>query len=419
VGGSLKEAGDRAEPLRVKQSSPQLVDAPAPASAGPQSGKSPRRSVGKAWLFVAISGAILVGVALLYLSVWGFAEPNRNRGTAPAVKADGKARMTMVAYAAGAGVTYRAPDHAFAIALPGVPEDTSVSKHVHRLASSWSESSYVEVHDGDGLAPSGTPAALKAWLRLLSKRMVVDAHGTLTHDASGALPSGEPYHDVTFSYERGGRTSVSANRLVPKGRHLYILTLVDAREHERAFARLARSFRLGPTPDQAKNATAEDKTGAFGVFNSLERVHEWTSGGGAVTLELPRKPTVKRGQDSSSLWEDAFSKPDGQHSVEVVVTTYADKLANDAAELKWARDYQSQVVAGRKGTLRSSKAAHLETGQVYLDFVMEYESSGVVYRRGRIVVDGYRSVLVYVDDAIGDAPATFAHVVDSMVLEHN
>ena len=174
-----------------------------------------------------------------------------------------------------------------------------------------------------------------------------------------------------------------------------------------------------PTPDEAKNATAEDKTGAFGVFNSLERVHEWTSGGGAVTVSLPRKPTIKTGQDSASLWEDAFSKPDGQHSVEIQVTTYADKLANDAAEQKWVQEYENEVVAGRKGTLRSSKVGHLKSGQVYVDFVMEYKNSGVVHRRGRIVVDGYRSVLVYVDDAIGDAPATFAHVVDSLVLRPN
>ena len=90
----------------MKQSSPTLVDAPAPASAGPQSGKSPRRPVGKAWLFVAIPGAILLGVALLYLSVWGFAEPSHDRPSAPAVKTDGKAHMTMAEYAAGAGVTY-------------------------------------------------------------------------------------------------------------------------------------------------------------------------------------------------------------------------------------------------------------------------------------------------------------------------
>ena len=132
-------------------------------------------------------------------------------------------------------MTYRAPDHAFSIALPGAPKDSSPSTHIHRLAASWSESSYVEVQDGEGLAPSGTPTALKAWLRLLAKRMVLDAQGTLAHDASGALPSGEPYYDVTFSYERGGRTSVSANRIVPKKRHLYILTLVDA---QRARARL-------------------------------------------------------------------------------------------------------------------------------------------------------------------------------------
>jgi hypothetical protein len=50
---------------------------------------------------------------------------------------------------------------------------------------------------------------------------------------------------------------------------------------------------------------------------------------------------------------------------------------------------------------------------------MEYENAGVVHRRGRIVVDGYRSVLVYVDDASGDAPATFDHVVDSLVLRPN
>jgi hypothetical protein len=403
----------------VKQSSPTLVDAPAPASSGPQSGKSPRRPTGKAWLSVAIPGGLLLGTAFVALSVWGFAEPNHDHASAPAVKADGKAHMTMAEYAAGAGVTYRAPDHAFSIALPAAPEDSSPSKHIHRLAVSWSQSSYIEVQDGDGLAPSGTPTALKAWLRLLAKRMVLDAQGTLAHDASGTLPSGEPYYDVTFSYQRGGRTSVSANRIVPKKRHLYILTLVDTKAHDRAFQRLARSFHLGATPDEAKNATAEDKTGAFGVFNSLERVREWTSGDGAVTVSLPRKPTVKRGQDSASLWEDALSKPDGQHSVEVTVTTYADKLANDAAELKWAHEYENEVVAGRKGTLRSSKAGHLKSGQVYVDFVMEYENAGVVHRRGRIVVDGYRSVLVYVDDASGDAPATFDHVVDSLVLRPN
>jgi hypothetical protein len=138
-----------------------------------------------------------------------------------------------------------------------------------------------------------------------------------------------------------------------------------------------------------------------------------------VTVSLPRKPTIKTGQDSASLWEDAFSKPDGQHSVEIQVTSYADKLANDAAEQKWIKEYENEVVAGRKGTLRSSKVGHLKSGQVYVDFVMEYKNAGVVHRRGRIVVDGYRSVLVYVDDAIGDAPATFAHVVDSLVLRPN
>jgi hypothetical protein len=401
----------------VKQSWPPLVDAPAPASTSAQSGTSPRRSIGMAWRFVAIPGAVL-GAALLALVMWSSDEKSDPGATRPA-KSDGKAHLTMAQYASGAGITYRAPDHAFSIALPAAPKDSSASKHVHRLVASWSEPSFVEVYDADGLAPSGTPTAIKAWLGLFAKRLANNTHGTITHDANGELPSGEQYRDVTFTYTARGHASVSANRLVVRGRHLYIVTLIDPKEHVAVFERLARSFRLGPTPDEAKNATAEDKTGAFGVFNSLERVRDWTSGDGAVTVSLPRKPTIKRGQDSSSLWEDAFSKPDGQHSVEITVTTYADKLANHAAEVKWVHEYQSEVVAGRQGTLRSSKAGHLKTGQVYVDFVMEYENDGIVHRRGRIVVDGYRSVLVYVDDATGDAPATFAHVVNSLVLRHN
>src|SRR4051812_39178276 len=143
-GGSLQEPNDRAEPLRVKQSWPPLVDAPAPASTSAQSGTSPRRSIGMAWRFVAIPRAVL-GAALLALVMWISDEKSDPGATRPA-KSDGKAHLTMAQYASGAGITYRAPDHAFSIALPAAPKDSSASKHVHRLVASWSEPSFVEVY---------------------------------------------------------------------------------------------------------------------------------------------------------------------------------------------------------------------------------------------------------------------------------
>jgi hypothetical protein len=359
------------------------------------------------WRTLAASGALLLGLGLLAAAIVGFTAGSSGHEAAKPVAPP--APVTLATYARGHGITYLAPAEAFAVALPHAPAVVHGQTVAHFAAHS-----FVTIGRVTGVAPDQSSLGDALWLHAFADRLAGATRATVLRQTDGLLASGDRYDDVV-ERAKDGRTAVIAEvRLIAHGRDVFTLELVDRREQHAAFVRLVASFRLGLPPGALENATTEDRTGAFGTFNALTQLTTWTAADGSVQVAMPRRPTVTRGVGAGSQWQDAVSAPDGQHHVEIVVTSYDDPLGSMADQAATAASYEHEVVHGVAGRVLSSHAGRLAGGQPYVDFTLTYANNGTVHRRARVVVEPNLTVLVYVDDAAGDAPATFAHVVDSL-----
>jgi hypothetical protein len=265
-----------------------------------------------------------------------------------------------------------------------------------------------------GVVPDQSSVGDALWLHAFADRLAGASRTTLVRQTDGLLASGDRYDDVDARARVGRQAVITQTRLIAHGRDIYEVKLVDPREQRAAFTRLVTSFQIGVPAGALMHATTEDRTGAFGAFNAMTKLTTWTAADGSVRVAMPRPPKVTDGAGAGSHWQDAQSAPDGQRHVEVVVTSYDNPLANLGAQIAAASSYQREVVNSLSGRLLSNQAGRLVNGEPYVDFTMTYVSRGTVHRRARIIVDPNLTVLVFVDDAAGDAPATFAHVTDSL-----